>query len=405
MLMLAWRNIWRNKRRSLITIASMGAGLAAIMFGQSMLKSLQHQLVEKATSSIAGHLQIQRRGIKDLKFPDVYIENLGPAEKALSGNPMIKAWAKRIAMTGLVSSPEGSVGVLINAIDVDNELKITNISQYLTEGEFLGKNARGIVMGDKLAQRLKLRMGEKAVLMAQAEDGSMGAEAFRLVGIYHSGSNTFDGQMVYVHLPAMQELLGVGKKVNHFVARVDDPTTVDEIQSDLTAALDKSEPIHVVSWKQVDFEIVGIQKFQNALLDVVLFVVFAIVALGILNTLLMSFFERIREFGVLMAIGAKPAWVMKLVLAESLLLGAIGTVLGLAAGSAMISWYGARGLHLPVGEAFSYFLPFPSVIYLRFSWPSHQLAAVMVLVTSVIAAISPSLRACRLRPAEALRHV
>jgi putative ABC transport system permease protein len=401
---LAWRNVWRNRRRSLITMTSMGFGLSAIMFGQSMIKTLQGQLVEKATGSITGHLQIQNRHIKDYKIPDKYIEDPAAGEAALAADPRVKAFAKRITMTGLVASPTGSVGALICGIEPRREREVTTMSTYVTAGEFLGDNPKGVVMGEKLAQRLDLKMGEKVVVMAQAVDGSMGAEAFRLVGLYRSGSETFDSQIIYIPLAATQELLAAGKRISNFAMRVNDLEQVDMIQQDLGSKLSR-EPVQVLSWKNIDHEIVGVQKFQNGLLDVVLTVVFLIVALGILNTLLMSLFERVREFGVLMAMGAKPGWVMRLVLIESVSLGAVGTVLGLIIGSAMIAYYGRRGLHLPVGDALSYFLPFPSTLYLQPAWESHLFAAGSVLFTSLVAAIPPALRACRLKPAEALRHV
>lgn len=404
MLNLAWRNVFRNMRRSLITIASMGCGLAAIMFGQSMIKSEQAQLIEKATGTITGHIQVQHRSIKDLKFPDKNIEKPAPVERVLADHPRVKAYAKRIHLTGLVSSPAGSVGTLICGVEAGKEPDVTTMSTYLRQGVFLGGGLKGIVMGEKLAQKLDVRLGEKVVVMAQAADGSMGAEALRVVGLHHTGSATFDTQIVWIPLAAFQELLGVGEHVNQVVARIDDLEQVDRVKAELAEKLG-NEPVQVLSWKDVDHEILAIQKFQNALLDVVLLVVFLIVALGILNTLLMSYFERVREFGVLMAIGARPRWVLRLVLAESLVLSSLGVAFGVTLGSLMIAYFGKAGLALPIGDALSYFIPFPSVIYMRFAWSGHLFAAGCVFVTSVLAAVPPALRACRLRPAEALRHV
>ncbi len=407
MVMLAWRNVWRNFRRSLITTASMGCGLAAIMFGQSMIKSEQQQLVEKATGSITGHIQIQHKDIKEFKFPDKYFGDTRRVEEILAKEPGIKVFGKRINITGLVSSPKGSEGTLICAVEPDKEAQVTTMAGYIVKGEFFSdKYPKSIVLGDKLATKLDLRLGEKAVVMAQAQDGSMGAEAFRVVGIFHTGSVSFDGQIVYIPLAAAQEILAVGDKVNHFVAKVDDIGKADEIRDDLQAKLRAAGlPLQAVSWRDVDHEITSIQKFQDGLLDIVLAIIFVIVALGILNTLLMSLFERVREFGVLMAVGARPGWIMRLVLIESILLGSIGTLLGLAIGSAMIAYFGKFGLPLPIGDALSYFIPFPSVIFLRWSWGSHAYAAGAILATSLVAAVPPALRACRLRPAEALRHV
>lgn len=404
MLRLAWRNVWRNFRRSVITVASMACGLAAIMFGQSMIRSEQHQLIEKATGTITGHIQIQHRSIKEYKFPDKHIDDPRPVAEALAAQPGIKAWQRRITITGLVSSPAGSVGVLIVGVEPDKDKDITTMSEYMTQGVYLAGQPRGLVMGEKLAQRLEVRLGEKVVVMAQADDGSMGAEAFRVAGLYKTGSTSFDTQIIYLPLEATQELLAVGPKVNNFVARLADIDEADAVRAQLAERL-AGRPVQALSWKDIDHEILSIQKFQNGLLDVVLLVVFLIVALGILNTLLMSMFERVREFGVLMAIGAKPRWILRLVIAESLILGSIGTALGLAAGSALIVYFGKTGLPLPIGDALSYFIPFPSVIYLRFDWGGHAFAAASVFATSILAAVPPALRACRLKPVEALRHV
>lgn len=404
MLRLAWRNVWRNRRRSLINVAAMGFGLAAIMFGQSMMRSLQTQLIEKATGSITGHVRVQRDDVDEPKFPDKFIADPEPAAKILDADPRIAVWGRRIHMTGLVSSPNASLGALICAVEPGKEKTLTDMSTYIKEGTYLDPDGKGIVMGRKIAGRLDVRLGEKVVIMAQAADGSMGAEAFRVVGLQVTGSESFDGQIVWIPLKAMQEMLGRPGQVNQIAARIKDIELTDEVTADLDKRLPPGN-IRAISWKKIDREIIGIQAFQNGILTVVLFIVFAIVALGILNTQLMSLFERVREFGVLMAIGARPRWIVRLILAESLVLGSVGTLLGLAIGSALIAYFGRHGLNLPVGEAFSYFLPFPSVIYLVPSWRQHAFACFSVFAITLLASLPPALRAGRLKPAEALRHV
>ncbi len=404
MLRLAWRNVWRNRRRSLINVAAMGFGLAAIMFGQSMMRSLQGQLIKKATGSITGHVRIQRNDVDESKFPDKFMTNTDVAATILDQDPRIAVWGRRIHMTGLVSAPSASLGALICAVEPDKEKTLTDMSSYIKEGTYLDPNGKGIVMGRKIAGRLDVRLGEKVVIMAQAADGSMGAEAFRVVGLQQTGSETFDGQIVWVPLKAMQELLGRPGQTNQLAARVHDIDLAEEVAADIDSKLPPGN-IRAISWKKIDREIIGIQAFQNGILTVVLFIVFAIVALGILNTQLMSLFERVREFGVLMAIGARPRWIVRLILAESLVLGSVGVLLGLTLGAAMIAYFGRHGLHLPVGEAFSYFLPFPTVIYLVPSWEQHAFACLSVFLITLLASLPPALRAGRLKPAEALRHV
>ncbi len=382
----------------------MGFGLAAIMFGQSMMRSLQMQLVEKATGSITGHVRVQRSDVDESKFPDKFMTDPELAAGLLDQDPRIKVWGRRIQMTGLVSAPSASLGALICAVEPEKEKALTDMSSYIKEGTYLDPDGKGIVMGRKIAGRLDVRLGEKVVIMAQAADGSMGAEAFRVVGLHETGSESFDGQIVWVPLKAMQELLGRPGQANQLAARVKDIELADEVAADLDRRLPPGN-VRAISWKKIDREIIGIQAFQNGILTVVLFIVFAIVALGILNTQLMSLFERVREFGVLMAIGARPRWIVRLILAESLVLGLTGTSLGVTVGAALIAYYGRHGLRLPVGEAFSYFLPFPSVIYLVPAWGMHAFACASVFLITLLASLPPALRAGRLKPAEALRHV
>ncbi len=408
---LAWRNVWRNRRRSLITLASIAAGLASIMFGQSLIKSIQLQLVEKATGIIIGHLRVMSRQVQDMKVPDKKIPDPDVIGAALDKEPGIEVWGKRILFTGLLSTAAGSKGVLVCAVEPNKERRIIAIPKYMTEGTFLGpapgrgRPEKGLVIGDRLARDLDLKLGEKAVLMSQATDGSLGAEAFRVAGIYHTGSQTFDGQIAYVPLTTAQEMLVMGNQVNDFIARVKRLPELGAIQARLAEVLKGRRDIQVLTWREVDREIVGIQKYQNALLLIVLFIVFAIVALGILNTMLMSLFERVREFGVLMAIGAKPRLILRMILLEALILGMLGMLAGVAIGSALIAWYGRAGLPLPIGEAIAYFMPFDTVVYTRFAWERHWVALVVVFATCLLASLVPALRAARLRPAEALRHV
>lgn len=404
MLRLAWRNVWRNRRRSLINVAAMGFGLAAIMFGQSMMKSLQGQLIEKATGSFTGHVRIQRRDVDEPKFPDKFMEHPEAAAKLMENDPRIMVWGRRIQITGLVSAPKMSLGALICAVEPEKERRLTDMAGYIKEGTYLQDGTKGVVMGRKIAKRLDVRLGEKVVLMAQASDGSMGADVFRLVGIHETGSESFDGQMVWIPLKAMQDLLVRPGQVNQLAAKLKDIEQAGAVAADLDAKLGPGE-IGALSWRKIDREIIGIQAFQDGLLTIVLAVVFAIVALGILNTQLMSLFERVREFGVLMAIGARPRWIVKLLIMESALLGFVGTLFGLAVGSSMIWYFGRAGLALPVGDAFKYFLPFPTVIYLKPAWGMHAFACATVFVVTLLATLPPALRAGRLKPAEALRHV
>ncbi|MFH1726369.1 MAG: FtsX-like permease family protein [Elusimicrobiota bacterium] len=404
LLTLAWRNVWRNRRRTLITVLSIGSGLAALLFGQSLIKTIQYQLIRKATGTFTSHIQVLAEGVEDLKFPDRYMEDPAGIESALRGVAGIEALERRVHVTGLISSKKESAGVLICGIEPERDRRVLSMHTYLTRGRHLGAEPDGIYLGDKLADHLGVDLGDEVVVMSSAVDGSLGAELFTLTGIFHSGSHTFDNSIVYVPLETAQGMLAVGDRINNLAIRAGDPLRLSETREAVARALD-GRPVQVRTWADIDYELVAIRDYEDALLSIVLLVVFAIVALGILNTLLMAMFERVREFGVLMAMGARPGVIRRLVILESCILGALGAAFGLAVGCGLIAFYGRTGLELPVGDAIAYFMPFDAKLFLRFNWGSHAVALGAVLLTSVLSAIPPALRASRTSPVEALRHL
>lgn len=404
MLSLAWRNIWRNRRRSALTIASIGTGLAAVMFGQSIMKTVQSQMIEKATGIMAGHVQVQAVDVTDRKFPDQLIRVPASIEPALDADARVLAASPRIVYTGLAYSAAGSRGVVICGVRPETEEKLSLIPTYLKQGKYFGTGERGIVLGDTTAKELDARIGERLVLMAQSKSGDMNSELFRVAGLYHTGSEQYDKQIVYIPITMAQKLRGVGTdQVSYEVARLRDFRDAEALKAKLAGLLGKG--LGAYTYKEMGLEVLGIQKFEDAIMTIVMTIVFAIVGLGVLNTVSMSLFERIREFGVLRAIGAKPRDIARLLFAESAMLGAVGIAAGLAVGLGMIGLFGKLGMPLPVGQALSYFLPFDPVVYLRPFWALHARSLCLLLLVSPLATIGPAARAARMKVAQALRHL
>ncbi|MBI4248184.1 MAG: ABC transporter permease, partial [Elusimicrobia bacterium] len=324
--------------------------------------------------------------------------------RAILKTPNVEAFEKRIQVTGMISSEKESSGVFICGVEPERDLRITTMHSYLSAGRYVSDGAREIFIGDDLAEQLHAGLGSEVVLLATASDGSLGAEKLRVTGLFHSGSESFDAYIVYVPLSVLQGMLVVEGQANNVVLRLKDPLRLEETRAALVEALGK-EPVKAVTWEEIDHELVAVRDYQNKVLGIVLLIVFLIVAMGILNTLLMSMFERIREFGLLKAIGARPARIVRLILLESCILGALGSLLGLSGGIALIVYYRRAGLALPIGEAVRYFMPFPAVLYMRFNWPTHLEALAAVFVSCVLAALPPAFRAARLKAADALRHI
>lgn len=402
--LLAWRNLWRNRRRTALTVLSVAAGLTGLLFGQSLVDTIQIQLVDKSTGVHTGHLQVLDAANSDMKFPDRYVEDPAAVEKVLRALPNVAAFQRRLVVTGLVSSKIESAGIMICGVEPERDPKVLKMASYLKEGKYLSPGGDGAFLGDTLAALLGVKLGDELVLMATAVDGSMGAELVRITGLFHTGSHTFDNSILYVDVAKAQRLLSAEGRVNGFVVRLQDPRRLAQTRALLAAAL-KGRPVKAATWEEIDYELVGIRDYQDALLRIVLAVVFVIVALGILNTLLMSMYERVREFGLLMALGARREFIGRLVVAESILIGLMGAGLGLAGGSALIMYFARQGLELPVKDAVNFFMPFDALLYLRFDWSRHAVALGAVFATCVLAGLPPAFRAMRLRPAEALRHL
>ncbi|TBR21071.1 ABC transporter permease [bacterium] len=400
---LAWKNLWRNKRRTLITVLSVAAGLAALLFAQSLIETIQVQLVGKSTGIHTGHLQVLEKDTPDMKFPDRWIADPAPVVKALRSLPNVSAFESRVVVTGLLSSKNESAGVMLVGVEPDKDPKVLAISTYLKEGRILRPGDAGLYLGDTLAGQLGVKVGDEVVMMATTRDGSMGAELAHVVGIYHTGSYTFDVSLAYADIGQVQRMMAAEGLVNDFVVKLQNADLLEATRARLAAAL-KGQPLKAATWEEIDYELVGIRDYQDALLRIVLGVVFLIVALGIVNTLLMSMYERVREFGLLMALGARRGFVGRLVVAESVLLGVLGAFFGLAAGSTLILYYGRQGLRLPINDAVGFFMPFDALLYLRFDWPRHLTALACVFVTCALSGLPPALRAMRLKPAVALRQ-
>lgn len=402
---LALRNVFRNRRRSGLTLASVIIGLAALFFIQSLIKSLQAEMVDRAIGVFNAHLQVQSKKSEDPKIPEFSFGQVQEVEKILKEDPEVAAISKRILLTALAASPANSLGSGVFAIDPEDEKQLSSIASYVKEGHFLS-GPKQVLIGRTIAKNLDLRVGEKAVLMAQNREGSFEGRALRVAGIFETGSYTWDASMIYAYRRDIEDLLAWNGEVNVIAVKLKDVTKLDEVHERLSSKITGlNGGLKVLTWRDVSAEIIHIQSFQDSILFLILCVIFVIVALGILNTLLMSLFERIREFGLMMALGAKRKEVAVLLLTESVFLGGIGLFWGAVWGMSIILVFHFLGLPLPLGEALSYFLPFERTLFLRFAWKSHAIAVLSVILVSCLAGIIPALRVSRLRAAEALRHV
>ncbi|MCK4385522.1 MAG: ABC transporter permease, partial [candidate division Zixibacteria bacterium] len=319
-LKMAWRNVWRNKRRTLLTVAAIAFAVAISVFMRGLQRGTYEQMINNVIRINTGYLQIHKKGFwenKTLRYtfkPDQHLSEI------LSSQPRITSFAQRVEADGLASAEENTNGVLIIGVDPQAEAKATTLKEKIKKGIFLSQNTpQGTVIGETLAKNLKVDLGEEITLLVQGFDGSLGAGLYSVEGIFRTGDPGLDGGVVFLNLKAAQELFWLGDRISQVLIFVDDISNLKMATQNLRAELDKNT-YEVMPWDELMPELVQMIAFDNASGQLFLMLLILVVAFGILNTVLMSVFERVKEFGVMMALGMKPKKIVGLVFIESTLL-------------------------------------------------------------------------------------
>ncbi|MGZ3696117.1 MAG: ABC transporter permease, partial [Bdellovibrionota bacterium] len=320
LLRIAARNLFRNLRRTIITMLTIAFGLAVILWLQCVLAGRNKHIVESITTTYTGNIQLFREDyLKDrliqFAFPPFAIPN---TEGTFA--------AQRIHLPALVSSGEQSVPIQLEGIEPEAEANVTKVKQNLAKGEYLVNDpgpdceSRQIYIGKKLSDLLKVDVGNKIVILAQAADGTLGNELFRVKGIYDSGSPDFDKAFAFAPIGCVAKV-GAIQGIHEIAIRIPDITKENQIR----AAIEKIAPagIKVTSWRESLPSMATMVKYNDATLVMIASMLFIVITLGIVNTLLMSVFERTREFGVMIALGTTPWQLRALVVLESLTLGVV----------------------------------------------------------------------------------
>ena len=402
---MAWRNVWRNKRRSWIIICAVVIGLVGMLFSLAFMEGMMRQTLVNALGTHIGHLEIHKKGFENNKIISLNIENPQEVIRAVAEEPGVVAYSPRIVTSGLISSSESSSGITIVGIDPQEEPKVTTIKGSVIQGDYLDEDgAFQVLIGQGLADKLKVGLGEKIVLMAQDLTGDIGSGAYRVKGIFKTASPDFDKYMVYLNLKESQELLSLGNRISEVAILSDTPENPQAVQKTLLTKLD-SEEYEVLTWKQIIPIMVSQIEFFDEMIYIFFLVICIAMGFGIINTLLMAIMERIREFGIMMALGVRPQKIFRLVVTESVLLCLCGLVLGNLLSYVLVLYVGKKGFNLSIFSKSLETFGIGHLIYPHLTISMVFIGAVTVLVMGILASLYPGYKASRLRPMEALRYV
>ena len=406
---ISWKNVWRNKARSLVIISAITIGLFGGIFAYALMLGGTLQRVDNAIKNETANLQLHNPAY--LLEEDIKNTIVNPKEYLdyLEQSPEVMGISDRLKSSAMISTAYASSGVSVNGVYPEKEMKTTRLFESLTAGEYLKESDLiPIVIGDKLAKKLNADISDKLIISAPSADGKVVYGAYILKGIYDTDNNMFDGMQVFIKKCDLAELIGVDENTSSEIA-------VSLYNSDITNTFITSlknkflteiedESIIIRSWKEID-------PMLSMMVDLMsnmgwIFVVVILIALifGIINTMLMVVLERVREIGMLMAIGMNKFRVFAMIMWETVFLSVTGGIAGMLFSLGFITYFKTYGLNLSVVAKGMNSLGFSSVIYPEAPISFYIEVSVMIVITAILASIYPALKALKLHPAEAVRE-
>jgi putative ABC transport system permease protein len=400
-LRIAWRNIFRQKRRTVLTVLTMFGGftLSAISIGWA--DGTYNRIIQMFTRNRLGHIQIHAKGYLDRPSLYTWIDDYQEIGDEIWHLPGVEAWAPRLYAAGLASVGEKSAGVRIIGIDPELESAATRFEKKVVEGRsFSPLPSHEAILGKGAAQRLDAKPGQQIVIVSQAADGSIADDVYAVVGVVESGDPVADQAAFYLDLKEAQDLLALDGRVHEIAIVVKKLGLVSRVVREIRLALNNPQ-LDVAPWQEFARSFYVAMQADKEGNWIMLFVVVMIVAIGVLNTVLMTVLERTREYGVMRALGTRRIQVFRLVIVEVALMALIGLVIGFGLSVLVNHQLSIHGIAMP--HAFRYggveFTHYYSEVNAR----SLYIPAITVFFSAILVSIFPALRAAHIAPARALR--
>jgi putative ABC transport system permease protein len=400
---MAWRNIWRNKRRTLITAASILFGVFFSIIMHSFQTGSWERILDGLLHSYTGYIQVHAKNYWNERSIDNTFENSHQLQLSITGNTDVKSVIPRLESFALASAGDQTKGVIVIGIDPRKEDGFSALSRRLVDGNFLKPGDKGVMLTMRLAKLLKTSTNDSLVLISQGYHGISAAGKFRVTGIIHLPSPEFDGQLVYMNLPVCQELYGAAGRISSLVVDIGNTPDVREIAYHIrqTRGLENND---VMTWQEMIPEFNQLFQSKVAGGKIMIAILYVIIGFGIFGTLLMMVSERKREFGIMVAIGMQKFNLAIIFSTEMLIIGAIGVVAGVLASIPIVTWYHFHPIRLSgtMAQTMEQYGMDPVIaVSWHFSYFLYQALIIFMLV--LLTSLYPIMTILRFKPVKALR--
>lgn len=406
---MALRNIWRNPRRSILTILAIAFATLLLVFMLSWQFGSYETMINTSVKMQTGHLQVQGDGYQENKEVRRVVPDPESVARILEEVPGVRAYTFRGRAFSLVSSNERTYGAMVVGIDPEREAGVSTIRSLIREGDYLDTGDGDLALvGELLSRNMKAKLGDELIVLGQGRDGSIAATVLKVKGIFSSGQDEFDRGIILIPLRTFQEVYAMHGAVHEVVAFGESLDVVPAMKRAVAEGiqnLEKRDGLRTLDWMELMPGLVEAIKMDLVSGFIFYIILIVVVAFSILNTFLMAIFERTKEFGVLMALGAAPGRMTKLLLMESASMTMAGVFLGVVAGSLITLYFQKQGILISGASDMLRQFGLPERMYPRLSLLSVAVGTGIVMVITLLTALYPALTVRRIRPVDAMKAI
>ncbi|NOY96649.1 MAG: ABC transporter permease [Chlorobi bacterium] len=399
---LSWKNMWRSPVRSGVIIGAISIGMFAGVFASTFMKGWMNQRLESGVETEVSYIQIHHPKFRDNFDLKMLIVNGRQVSNEILKIKGVDGTSPRIVLQSMASSAETGAGVKIIGVDPEREKTTSNLYRYIKEGNYFESIRRNpVVIGQKLADKLKVRLKSKIIITLQDSEGNITGGVFRVCGIFDTGNNMFEEANLFVRNTDLQKLAVIADgAVHEITVHISEPGELEAIKKQI---VEKYPGLEVLSWKEITPELGYINEIGNMYTYIFVIIILLALGFGIVNTMLMVVLERIKELGMLMAIGMSKKRIFLMLMLETIFLTLTGGIIGIILGVALTVATASSGIDLSMYAVGLEDMGYASIIFPVLEPGMVLVISILVILTGIVASIYPARKALKYNPADAIR--